>query len=103
VTEQPRSAPAAERPCETPGRHYPVPLITQGHHVLPQFAQKMLRGHVWDQRLTWRCGSCHDSIHAILDPLLRGGTPYTGRANQHIIAAAFLGFARFKEAESETG
>lgn len=47
-------------------------MRTQGHHIYPMYLQRELWGQVRFHQLAWSCGTCHDSIHAWVDYLLRG-------------------------------
>lgn len=68
---EPRTAPAAEHPCEWYAHSgAPKPVRTQAHHRLPIYLQKRLYGEVRHHYIAWSCGLCHDSIHAWLSYLL---------------------------------
>lgn len=66
-----RTAQASERPCELHRYHSPVVVRTQGHHHRCVYLQNRVYGSIQDPELMWACGTCHDSIHAWIDWLLR--------------------------------
>lgn len=70
VPFQPRTAEAAERPCELYRHHAPEPVQTEGHHVKPVFLQNRVYGRIQDGTLKWLCGNCHASVHRWLGFLL---------------------------------
>lgn len=66
------TAPAAEKPCELYKDHgSSTPVITQGHHLRPEYLQKRKYGSVLDHEKVWLCGTCHDGVHAWLYWLMR--------------------------------
>jgi hypothetical protein len=82
VTE-PRTAQAAERPCELYAHsNSPRPTRTQGHHRHPVYLQNRVYGGIRDPELMWLCGLCHDSVHDWISHLLgeaREPNPHPGR------------------------
>ncbi len=59
-------APAAERPCQLYGPHYPAVVITEGHHRHPAYMQNEVYGQIRDTELAWLCSNCHEAVHAWL-------------------------------------
>jgi hypothetical protein len=80
--------------CQCVASHSPIPLTTEGHHVLPQEWQKELRGSVFDQRLIWLCGTTHNNIHVYLN-LLRDGKPLPATARGYTRQMAEEGYRRY--------
>lgn len=69
---EPRTAPAALRPCVLYAHTAsPRPSRTQGHHRHPVYLQNRVYGRIEDPELLWACGLCHDSIHDWISWLLR--------------------------------
>lgn len=60
--------------CTVHGYHYPEPLRTVSHHIWP----KEDGGPTVAENLVWVCDTGHYSIHALLDFLRAGGTPFVG-------------------------
>lgn len=61
---RPRTAQAAERPCQLYVHSLsPRPSRTQGHHRHPVYMQNVIFGHIKLPELLWLCGLCHDSVH----------------------------------------
>lgn len=69
----PRTAPAAEHPCELRGYHVPKPLRTQYHHSRPVYLQNRVYGRIVHPADLWVCGTDHDSLHTVIDWLLGEG------------------------------
>ena len=67
---EPRTARAADKPCQLHRYHSPKVVRTQGHHRKPVYLQNRVYGRIRDPELLWSCGTDHDSIHAWLDWLL---------------------------------
>jgi hypothetical protein len=73
VGPEPRTADAADHPCQLYAHGTgPRPVRTQGHHRLPQYLQLRLWGEVRDHDLLWLCGSCHDTVHALVSHWIDG-------------------------------
>lgn len=67
LDKPPLAAQAWLRPCELYVNHgSATPVITQGHHLHPQYMQMEVYGEIRDLELLYVCGTCHDSIHAWL-------------------------------------
>lgn len=67
---EPRTAHAAEHPCELHRYHAPAVVRTQYHHSKCVYLQNRLYGRIKYGADTWICGTDHDSLHAWLDWLL---------------------------------
>jgi hypothetical protein len=67
---RPVTASAATRPCELYATHYPVVVVTEGHHIHPVYLQNRVYGRIQDTELKWLCSGCHDAVHAWLYWLL---------------------------------
>lgn len=67
---EPRTATAAEHPCELHLHHSPIVVRTQGHHRKPMYLQRRLWGEVRDDTVMWLCGNDHDAIHEVVGWLL---------------------------------
>lgn len=64
---EPRTAQAAEKPCELYAHNAPpIPSRTQGHHRYPMYLQRRVWGEVRDGTLAYLCGLCHDSVHDVI-------------------------------------
>ncbi len=63
---EPRTASAAERPCELYVYHAPTVVVTEGHHRRPVYLQNRVYGQIRDPELLWLCSNCHESVHAWL-------------------------------------
>lgn len=82
VVTEPRTARAADKPCELYSYHAPAVVRTQGHHMHPVYLQNRLYGRIQDPELKWLCGSCHDAVHEWIGWLLgetRRPVPEPGR------------------------
>jgi hypothetical protein len=67
----PRTAQAAEKPCQLYAHSDPPrPTRTQGHHRHPVYLQNRVYGQIRDPELLWLCGLCHDSVHDWISWLL---------------------------------
>jgi len=66
----PRTAPAAEYPCQLRRYHAPEVVRTQHHHSRPQYLQLRIYGAVRHRADMWLCPNDHDAIHAWLAWLL---------------------------------
>jgi hypothetical protein len=90
----PRTADAARHPCQLYAHSTgPRPVRTQGHHRLPQYLQLRLWGEVRDQDLLWLCGSCHDTVHALVSHWIDGWRrpdPWPGQRAQREARHAVL-------------
>lgn len=70
----PRTAPAAEKPCQLYAHGTaPRPTRTQGHHRHPEYLQKRVYGRTRDTELLYLCGLCHDNCHEAISWLLGEG------------------------------
>lgn len=68
---EPRTAAAADRPCELYVDHGSArPSVTQGHHVFPVYLQNRIYGRITIPTLAYLCGTCHDNVHAVLYALM---------------------------------
>lgn len=67
---RPRTASAADQPCQAYKYHAPIPVRTQFHHTKPVYLQNRLYGKIIYGPELWVCGTCHDSIHEWLGWLL---------------------------------
>lgn len=88
----PRTATAAQHPCELHRYHAPAPTRTQFHHTKPVYLQNRLYGEIVYGPELWVCGSCHDSIHEWLGFLLgetRRPDPEPGRYAKEQAQATF--------------
>lgn len=71
LAPEPKTAPAAVRPCQLYAHSgYPKPTRTQGHHPHPIYLQMRVYGEIRDKELKWFCGLCHDSVHDWISFLL---------------------------------
>lgn len=96
--EAPRSASAAERPCELYLDHGSArPVVTQGHHVLPLYLQWRKWGEYRSEELLWLCGGCHDSVHAWIYHLM-GERYQPPKPPARAVRRAELTVAWFREA-----
>lgn len=78
----PKTAQAADKPCELYQYHAPRPSRTQGHHRHPVYLQNRVYGKIQDPELMWLCGTCHDSTHTWISFLLgeaREPNPHPGK------------------------
>jgi hypothetical protein len=85
---EPRTAPAAEHPCQLHRYHRPRPLRTQYHHSKPEYLQRRLWGEVRHGPDTWLCGTDHDSLHTVIDWLLGEGREPTVNPGRRVLAEA---------------
>jgi hypothetical protein len=73
---EPRTARAADRPCELYKYHAPRVVQTAGHHVAPVYLQNRVYGRIQDPTLKWLCPNCHTAVHEVISWLLgEGRTP----------------------------
>jgi hypothetical protein len=73
---EPRTARAADHPCQLYGSHWPMVLLTQYHHSRPVYLQNRLYGRILYPADYWVCGTCHDSLHEVIRwKLDQGRTP----------------------------
>lgn len=83
MATEPRTAPAADRPCQLYAHtDPPIPARTQGHHRHPVYLQNRVYGQIRDPELMWLCGTCHDNVHEVIGWLLgetRKPSPMPGR------------------------
>lgn len=71
ATDDLRTAPAADKPCELYADHgSALPAVTQGHHIYPVYLQNRKYGGIRHGDLIWLCGTCHDNTHAWLYHLM---------------------------------
>ncbi len=79
---EPRTARAADRPCQLYTYHAPAVVQTEGHHRHPVYLQNRVYGRIQDPELLWVCGNCHAAIHEWVSWLLgeaREPDPHPGR------------------------
>lgn len=89
----------ASFPCVGAGRHRPVPLITEQHHVFPLYLQARIWTDVDATRPSTAhvkefanvCGNCHATVHVVLAAMLARTTPPAGVARK-LVAIARRGF-----------
>lgn len=92
------AAPAADKPCQLHRHHAPTVVRTQGHHRHPVYLQNRLYGRIVLPELLWVCGTCHDSIHAWLDWLLRDARRPNPEPGRLVKAEAQRTFAWYQAA-----
>ena len=101
-TAEPRTARAADKPCELYKTHAPKVVRTQGHHLKPVYLQNRVYGRIQDPWLMWLCGGCHDSVHEWLSWLLgeaRKPSPEPGRYAKALAQCAYDWFTTAMEAK----
>ena len=100
MTVEPRTARAADKPCQLHRHHSPRVVRTQGHHRRPVYLQNQVYGRIQDPELLWLCGSCHDAVHEWLSWLLgeaRKPDPEPGRLAKAEAQAAFDWFTEARK------
>lgn len=98
----PRTATAADRPCELYRHHEPVVVQTAGHHIHPVYLQDRVYGRIQDPLLKWLCPNCHTAVHEVIGWLLgesRRPNPMPGR---NVLAEARRTVQWYRDAMGET-
>ncbi len=99
---EPRTARAADQPCELYRYHAPRVVQTAGHHVAPVYLQNRVYGRIQDPTLKWLCPNCHTAVHEVIGWLLgetREPSPMPGR---NVIEEAERTVAWYRAAQEET-
>lgn len=93
---QPKTAPAAIHPCVIYRYHFPKPIRTQWHHSKPVYLQNRAYGKIVYPADRWVCGTCHDSIHTVIDCMLGEGPAPSVRPGRKIMEEARRTVAWYK-------
>lgn len=83
-----RTARASDQPCQLYSYHWPKPLRTQFHHSRPIYLQNRLYGKIRYPADFWVCGTCHDSLHEVIDWLLGEGRQPGGNVGRKVLDKA---------------